>query len=101
MPSKFTFEGRRRDGFVPSPLGKREWSGFVGDGKGEDALKPFWRRVRGSGAKVEAEAEQFLDEWLAEAKASDIRLIVGMALTLERHRQGLLNYYLYPIPTGP
>lgn len=28
----------------------------VGDGKGGDALKPFWRRLRGSGAKIEAVA---------------------------------------------
>src|SRR5918994_2366840 len=28
--------------------------GFVGDGEGADALEPFWRRVRPSGAKVEA-----------------------------------------------
>jgi transposase len=48
-----------------------------------------------------AEAERFLDEWLAEAKASGIRLIVGMALTLERHRPGLLNYCRYRISTGP
>jgi transposase len=29
---------------------------FVGDGKGADALKPFWKRLRPSGAKVEAVA---------------------------------------------
>jgi transposase len=29
---------------------------FVGDGKGADALRPFWRRVRGSGAQIEAVA---------------------------------------------
>jgi transposase len=29
---------------------------FVGDGKGEDALKPFWKRLRSSGAKIEAVA---------------------------------------------
>src|SRR4051812_4801864 len=29
---------------------------FVGDGKGADALRPFWRRLRPSGAKVEAVA---------------------------------------------
>jgi transposase len=29
---------------------------FVGDGKGTDALKPFWKRLRPSGAKVEAVA---------------------------------------------
>ena len=29
---------------------------FVGDGKGADALKPFWKRLRPGGAKVEAVA---------------------------------------------
>lgn len=29
---------------------------FVGDGKGADALMPFWRRVRRSGARIEAVA---------------------------------------------
>src|SRR5271157_5065916 len=29
---------------------------FVGDGKGADALKPFWRRLRPSGAKIAAVA---------------------------------------------
>ena len=29
---------------------------FVGDGKGADALVPFWRRVRRSGARIEAVA---------------------------------------------
>lgn len=29
---------------------------FVGDGKGAKALKPFWKRLRGSGAKIEAVA---------------------------------------------
>jgi transposase len=29
---------------------------FVGDGKGADALKPFWRRLRGSKAEVKAVA---------------------------------------------
>ena len=29
---------------------------FVGDGKGAAALKPFWQRLRGSGAKVKAVA---------------------------------------------
>src|ERR1019366_4820847 len=29
---------------------------FVGDGKGADALKPFWKRLRPSGARVEAVA---------------------------------------------
>src|SRR5512147_2768819 len=29
---------------------------FVGDGKGADTLKPFWRRLRPSGARIEAVA---------------------------------------------
>jgi transposase len=29
---------------------------FVGDGKGADALKPFWKRLRPSGAEIEAVA---------------------------------------------
>ena len=29
---------------------------FVGDGKGAEALKPFWRRLRGSKAKIQAVA---------------------------------------------
>src|SRR3954466_14522382 len=29
---------------------------FVGDGKGADALRPFWRRLRPSGARIEAVA---------------------------------------------
>jgi len=29
---------------------------FVGDGKGADALKPFWKRLRGSKAKIQAVA---------------------------------------------
>jgi transposase len=29
---------------------------FVGQGKGADALKPFWKRLRGSGAKIKAVA---------------------------------------------
>ena len=29
---------------------------FVGDGTGADALRPFWRRVRGAGARIKAVA---------------------------------------------
>ena len=29
---------------------------FVGDGKGADSLKPFWKRLRSSGAKIQAVA---------------------------------------------
>lgn len=48
-----------------------------------------------------AEAKRFLQEWMAEAIASGIRMLYGMAKTLERHQEELLNYYRYPISTGP
>ncbi len=47
------------------------------------------------------EAETFLDQWIADAKGSKVRLIEDMAYSLEKHRQGLLNYHLCPITTGP
>ena len=61
----------------------------------KDLLRAFWE------CEDYPEAAAFLDEWIAEAQASGIRMLYGMAKTLERHRQGLLNYYLYPISTGP
>ena len=38
---------------------------FVGDGKGVAALKPFWKRVWGSGAKVEAVAMDMSPAYIA------------------------------------
>ena len=61
----------------------------------ESLREIFWN------CRTYKEAEQFLDEWIADAKASNIRLMVDMAFTIERHRQGLLNYHLCPITTGP
>src|SRR6266851_6726777 len=37
---------------------------FVGDGKGVDALKPFWQRLRRSHAKVEAVATDMSPAYL-------------------------------------
>ena len=38
---------------------------FVGDGKGQNALKPFWKRLRGSGAKIEAAATDMSSAYYA------------------------------------
>ena len=38
---------------------------FVGDGKGADALEPFWKRLRHSGAKIEAAAIDMSRAYLA------------------------------------
>jgi len=46
-------------------------------------------------------ARRVLRDWLARARASDIRLLVQFATTLEQHQEGVLNYYHYRISTGP
>lgn len=42
-----------------------------------------------------------LEDWLALARTSDIRMLEKFADTLEEHEEGILNYYDYPISTGP
>jgi transposase len=46
-------------------------------------------------------ARQLLKDWLARARASGVRMLVQFADTLEEHQEGILNYYDYPISTGP
>ena len=48
-----------------------------------------------------ATAKGFLASWAARAKASGIAMLIGFANTLLSHQSGLLNYYDYPISTGP
>jgi transposase len=43
---------------------------FVGDGKGADALKPFWKRLRPSGAKIEAVAMDMSGAYQAAVRAN-------------------------------
>jgi transposase len=46
-------------------------------------------------------ARRVLRDWLVRARASGIRLLIPWADTLEEHQEGVLNYYHYPISTGP
>jgi transposase len=46
-------------------------------------------------------ARRVLEDWLRCARASGIRILVQFADTLEEHQEGVLNYYDYPISTGP
>ena len=46
-------------------------------------------------------AERFLADWCARARASGIRMLQKFANTLGGHRSGILNWYDYPISTGP
>ncbi len=46
-------------------------------------------------------AGRFLADWCARARASGIRVLQTMANTLQGHRTGILNWYDFPISTGP
>jgi transposase len=43
---------------------------FVGDGKGADALKPFWKRLRGARAKIKAVATDMSPAYIAAVLAN-------------------------------
>jgi transposase len=47
-----------------------------------------------------AAAEVFLDDWIARARVSGIRMLQKFAETLVEHRRGILNYYRCPITTA-
>ncbi len=48
-----------------------------------------------------ATATRFLDDWVTRAEAACLKVMTQMATTVRQHRQSLLNYYRYPISTGP
>lgn len=45
-------------------------------------------------------AEVFMDDWIARARVSGIRMLQKFAETLVEHRRGILNYYRSPITTA-
>lgn len=48
-----------------------------------------------------ATADKHLQEWIARAEASGIRILKDFAKTLSIHRRGILAYYDHRISTGP
>ncbi len=46
-------------------------------------------------------AEKELNEWIGEARISDVLVLKMFAKTLERHKKGILAYYDNRISTGP
>lgn len=46
------------------------------------------------------EAKKFLGKWLAKAYASEVPLLYKFADSLLAHRNGIFNWYDYPISTG-
>src|SRR5215470_239156 len=49
---------------------------FVGDGKGAGALKPFWKRLRPSGAKIEAVAMDMSGAYQSAVRANLPRAVI-------------------------
>lgn len=49
---------------------------FVGDGKGADALKPFWKRLRPSGARIEAVAMDMSGAYQAAVRANLSKAVI-------------------------
>jgi transposase len=47
------------------------------------------------------EAVAFLQDWIARAETSGIRMLIDFAKTLRAHAWGLLAWYDHPISTGP
>lgn len=61
----------------------------------KELLRYFWRQ------RTKADAAVWLDEWCALARASGIGVMKTFANTMQGHRSGLLNWWDYPISTGP
>lgn len=61
----------------------------------KEDLRQIWDQRDRQSAKV------FLDDWIARARRSGIRMLMNFAETLVEHRKGILNYYKCRITTAP
>ena len=61
----------------------------------KEDLRQLWRQ------STKADAECFLDDWIGQARGSGVPMLVKFAKILWVHREGLLNYYDFPISNGP
>jgi transposase len=48
-----------------------------------------------------AAGQRVLDDWIRRAENSGIQMLRRFAHTLAAHRSGILNFYRYPLSTGP
>jgi transposase len=60
----------------------------------EDLRQIWWQADKRTARRV-------LRSWLAKARASGVRMLVQLADTIEQFQEGILNYYDFPISTGP
>lgn len=61
----------------------------------KEDLRQLWQQ------EDQQRAGRFLDDWIARAQVSGIRMLQKFAVTLAAHRWGLLAWYDCPISTGP
>lgn len=60
----------------------------------KEDLRQIWDQQDHAAASV------FINDWIARARTSGIRMLQQFAETLVQHRRGLLNYYRCPITTA-
>lgn len=61
----------------------------------KESLRGFWEQPDRQAAELQ------LEVWMLLAESSGVRMLQQFAKTLAAHRTGLLNWYRYPISTGP
>jgi len=61
----------------------------------KEDLRQLWQQGNKNAAAV------FMDDWIARARSSGIKMLDNFADTLDSHRAGILAYYDFPISTGP
>lgn len=61
----------------------------------KEELRQLWNQ------SSKKEAERFLESWCSRAESSGIKMLQQFAKTMRNSRTGLLNWYDYPISTGP
>jgi len=61
----------------------------------KEDLRQIW------GQRRKSDARQVLHGWIKRTKASGVQMLARFAKTLADHTNGILNYYNFPISTGP
>ena len=61
----------------------------------KEELRQIWNQV------CKSDAETILTDWIKKAQSTGIAMLIKFAKTLAGHAFGILNYYDYPISTGP
>ena len=61
----------------------------------KEYLRTIWHQPN------KKKARMVLEDWLRMARGSGVRMLERFADTIEKYQEGILNYYDYPISTGP